>query len=808
MLRLLTTAAMVALAGSMATAGSGGPAGAAPPHAAVGSDEARVEALLSRMSVERKVAQLIMPDISTITPEDVRTYRFGSVLNGGNSGPGGNDKAPAPEWLKLADAFWEASTAPLPGGEPAIPVIWATDAVHGHANIPGATIFPHNIGLGATGDAALMQRIGAATAAEVAVTGMDWTFAPTLAVATDDRWGRTYESFSEDPALVSRLGEAMILGLQGAPGSAGFLNEHKVIATAKHFFGDGGTAGKDRGDLRGELDALKPVHAAPYPPAIEAGVQAVMASFSSINGEKLHGSKSMLTGYLRGGLDFGGLVVGDWNGHGELAQCTNADCPASLLAGLDIYMVPEDWKALYTNLLAQVRDGTIPAARLDEAVGRILLVKQRYGLFDKPRPAARTLAGQWHVLGSAEHRAVAREAVRKSLVLIKNDGVLPIRSSARIVVAGAAADDIAWQAGGWSITWQGGGDLTNADFPGATSIHAGIAATMAAGGGSATLTGGEMAEGERPDAAIVVFGERPYAEFVGDRDDLAFRDEEGLELLRRFKARGIPTVALFLSGRPLWTAREMALADAFVAAWLPGSEGQGVADVLIGDAAGRPRHDFAGQLAFGWPGGCRPDSAIAFPLGFGGRYGSRVVPPTLESECALLNPDLSQGLAIFRRGLAPLLNAAASDERGSAALANLVGRSPSAALTVAAFDIAAQEDGRRIRWSGPASLGFSWRSRPLPDAAALVLRYRLNAPPVGTVALIPACEGCGAPVDLTSSFTLGAGKGWRTLQVPLRCFAGGDLSGLMIRSDAALELEVDMLNIVPESAADGCTGPF
>ncbi len=790
----LTLASALALAACAAAPSS---VESAPPPAA--TNLADIDALLARMTLERKVAQIVMPDIASITPEDVRTYRFGTILNGGNSGPGGDDKAPAPQWLILADAFWEASTAPLPGGEPAIPVLWATDAVHGHSNLGAATLFPHNIGLGATRDRELMRRIGEATAAEIAVTGIDWTFAPTLAVATDSRWGRTYESFSESAALVTELGEATVRGLQGEPGSSSFLDQTRVIATAKHFFADGGTAGKDRGDARGDMADLKRVHASPYTPSIEAGVQTVMASFSSVNGEKMHGNKPLLTDYLRGQMGFDGLVVGDWNGHGELAGCTNSDCPRSLLAGLDIYMVPEDWKGLYETLLAQVRDGTIPMARLDEAVRRILLVKQRYGLFEKPRPSERKLAGAWDRLGAPEHRAIAREAVRKSLVLLKNDGVLPLRSTANIIVAGAGADSVAKQSGGWSITWQGGGDLTNADFPGATSIFAGIAEAMRSGGGSATFS----ADGSyvaRPDAAIVVFGEQPYAEFVGDRDDLAFRDEEGLRLLRKFEAEGVPTVAVFLSGRPMWTSREIAAADAFVAAWLPGSEGAGVADVLIGDHNGSARHDFTGKLSFGWPATCIPGGDVLAPFGFGGSYGAQLRQSALETDCALLNPDLSKGLAIFTRGLSPAVVATAE----GANLANLVGRSGT--LSVSAFDIAAQEDGRRLRWTGPATLAFRWPERTLPQGAAITLRYRTEAVPSGPITL--TASGRTAAIDLTASFTLGAGKGWRTLQVPVVCLGSESASGLEITSGAAFVFEIESLNIVPQATDTDCSGPF
>src|SRR3990167_1569644 len=376
----------------------------APPTQGA-KQSADLSALLARMSLEHKVAQLIQPDIGSITPADVREYRFGSVLNGGNSGPGGNDLAHAPEWLALADAFWEASTAPLPGGEPAIPALWATDAMHGHSNVIGATLFPHNVALGATRDPDLVRRIGAATALEIEVTGLDWTFAPTIAVARDDRWGRAYESYSEDPHLVAQMGAAMVEGLQGRRGDADYLGAGRVIATAKHFFGDGGTEqGVDQGDVNGDLKALRAIHVTPYHAAIAQGVEGVMASFNSINGQKMHGNGALLTGLLRGELGFDGIVVGDWNGHGQIDGCTNSDCPQTLLAGLDIYMVPEDWKALHASLLAQAHNGTIPMARVDEAVMRVLRLKQRAGILGGVKPSARPNAGNWEILGNPAHR--------------------------------------------------------------------------------------------------------------------------------------------------------------------------------------------------------------------------------------------------------------------------------------------------------------------------------------------------------------------------------------------------------------------
>lgn len=771
------------------------------------SNEAQARAIVSRMSLERKVAQLVMPDISTITPDDVRQYRFGTILNGGNSGPGGDDLAPAKAWLALADALWEASVAPLPHGEPVIPLLWGTDAVHGHANIVGATIFPHNVGLGATRDARLVERIGAATAQEIAVTGIDWTFAPTLAVATDARWGRSYESFGEDPALVARLGAANIIGLQGKPGTTGFLDQTKVIATAKHFFGDGGTGGKDRGDTRGTLAALKRVHAAPYPPAIAAGVQTVMASFSSVNGEKMHGSAPLLTGVLRNELGFGGLVVGDWNGHGELAGCTNTDCPKSLLAGVDVYMVPEDWKGLYTTLLRQVRDGTIPMSRVDEAVARVLRVKLAYRLFDKPRPAQRMLAGKWELLGSPAHRALARDAVRKSLVLLKNDGVLPVRSTARVLVAGKAADSIAQQAGGWSLTWQGGGALANRDFPGATSIYDGLAAAMAEGKGRAVLS----ADGsylERPDVAVVVFGEEPYAEFVGDRDDLVFRDGEGLALLRKFRAEGVPTVAVFLSGRPLWLNRELDLANAFVAAWLPGSEGAGVADVLVGTSQAKPRHDFAGRLGFPWPLDCTPRTKTVFPLGAGWSYSARPPSRTLDTRCAVLERNFSGGLRLFERRLNPAVAAGAEDEAGTASLANLAGSSLGGSFRAVAFDRRAQEDARRLTWQRPAKLSLTWKGATLPPNASVILDIQAGARPSAMISLTSLGPTSGKMVDLTTSLELAAGKGWRRLTVPLACFGPEAPEGLVLASAGAFEFEIDSMGITPGSETVDCKGPF
>ena len=493
--------------------------------------EARIDTLIATMTLEEMVGQIIQADINSVTPEDVRRYHLGAILNGGNSAPGENVRAPAEDWLSLADAFYEASMDTTDGTQ-AIPILWGTDAIHGHNNIVGATIFPHNIGLGATRNLDLIQQIGAITAREVIVTGLDWTFAPTLAVARDNRWGRTYESYSEEPELVAQYATAIVSGLQGELGTNDFLSHQKILATAKHFIGDGGTqGGKDQGDnLDSETD-LRDYHGAGYPPAIEAGVQTIMASFSAWQGQRMHGHQPLLTQVLKDRMGFNGFVVGDWNGHAQLPGCSTRSCPAAFNAGIDMFMAPDGWQQLHENTVAQVRSGEISRTRLEDAVRRILRVKFRLGLFEKPKPSARPLAGNYSLLGHPNHRAVARQAVRESLVLLKNqNNLLPLQAKQTVLVAGDSAHDIGKQSGGWTLSWEGK-DNTNAHFPNGTSIWEGIRNKVTAGGGEAILSPDGSYE-ETPDVAIVVFGEDPYAEFKVDVDTLIFVSEKELSLLR------------------------------------------------------------------------------------------------------------------------------------------------------------------------------------------------------------------------------------------------------------------------------------
>ena len=580
--------------------------------------EAFVSQLMAKMTLEEKVGQMVQADISSIRPEDLRTYPLGSILAGGSSPPlGAPDRSPGPAWLATARAFNAVANEPHPG-RAHIPLIFGIDAVHGNSNVVGATVFPHNIGLGAMHDPALMVKIGRATAEETAAVGIDWAFGPTLTVPQDERWGRAYEGYSEDPKVVASYAGRMVEGLQGQPGK-GTIQQGYVAASAKHFLGDGGTIGGiDQGDADVTESELVRIHNAGYPPAIEAGTMTVMASFSSWQGVKNHGNKSLLTDALKGRMGFDGFIVGDWNAHAQVPGCTKSDCPTAFNAGLDMAMAPDGWRDLFINTVAEVKAGKIPMARVDDAVRRILRVKARLGLFD----AARPYAGRLELIGAPEHRAIARQAVAESLVLLKNNGVLPLKASAHILVAGEDADDIGQASGGWTLSWQGDGN-TNTDFPGGTSIYAGIAAAMKAVGGSATLSR-DGSYTTKPDVAVVVFGEQPYAEMRGDIRTLEFQagDKQALALLKKFKAAGIPVVSIFLSGRPLWVNPELNASDAFVAAWLPGTEGGGIADVLF-----KGGQDFHGKLSFSWPAtpgqtavnrgdGVKP----LFPYGYGLRY--------------------------------------------------------------------------------------------------------------------------------------------------------------------------------------------
>lgn len=766
-----------------------------PPDPAL---EARVKALLAKMSMEDKVGQMIQADIKSVTPDDVREYRLGSILAGGNSGPDGGQYGTAAQWQKLSDAFYRASMD-TSGGRLAIPVLFGIDAVHGHNNLVGSTLFPQNSALGNARDPQLIHAIGAVTARELRASGINWTFAPTLTVPQDGRWGRAYEGYSENPALVAQYAGAVIEGLEGKVGTPQFLDADHVIATAKHFVGDGGTKdGKDQGDAEVSEAVLRDVHAVGYPPAIRAGVQVVMVSFSSWNGVKMAGNKGLITDVLKQRMGFGGIVLGDWNAHGQVPGCTNEDCPVAYNAGLDMLEAPDSWKGLYRNTLAEVKSGVIPMSRVDDAVSRILRVKLRLGMFEAGLPSANPLVrDSAKVIGSAEHRALARRAVRESLVLLKNDGVLPIDPRKHVLVAGDGADNISKQNGGWTLTWQGTG-LTNTNFPGATSIWAGIRDQVQAAGGSAELS----VEGKykrKPDVAIVVFGEDPYAEFQGDLPNLAYRpgNDHDLDLLRRLRQQGVPVVAVFLTGRPLWVNREINAADAFVVAWLPGSEGEGIADVLLRTRDGRIAHDFHGRLAYSWP-----RTAVQIPLaggkahydpqfryGFGlsyaepGKGGKLSEDPGIALSSARAGVYFTHGKPA--QGFVLQLTGANGADSNVTATPSVTA---DGTLRVGALDYKAQEDARSLAWSGggkaqaalvaPAPLDVE---RETNGDVMLVTTLRVDALSAQGASIGVSCgSGCGAQLPIGTQLTALPRGQWLSVGIPLKCFrdAGADMSKL------------------------------
>lgn len=738
--------------------------------------EKRIDDILRKMTLEEKAGQVIQASITTVKPEDIRTYHLGSVLNGGGGFPGAPDgrNAKPKDYLALADAYFAASMDTSDGGQ-AIPIIWGSDAVHGHSNVVGATIFPHNIGLGATRNYDLIKRIGEITALEMSVTGIQWDFSPVVAVTRDDRWGRTYETYSEDPEVVRKASAKVLEGLQGAPRTSAFLGRGKVVGCAKHFLGDGATVeGKDQGDSIVTEEELRDIHAAGYLGALQSGVQTLMVSQSSWHGVEMAANRAVLTDILKGRFGFDGVLVGDWNVHGQIPGCSNANCAAALNMGIDMFMVPDDWKALHGNIVAQVKSGEIPMARLDDAVRRILRVKMRAGLFTKVKPSQRPLGGDLSLFGSPAHRAVARQAVRESLVLLKNDGVLPIRPNRKVLVAGDGAHNIPKQAGGWTVTWQGTG-TTNEQFPGGTSIWDGI---RAAAGENATLSAdGTFAT--KPDVAIVVFGENPYAEWEGDLKTLVYDDPANLLIVRRLRAAGVPVVSVFLSGRPMWVNRFLNDSNAFVAAWLPGSEGNGVADVLFG------AHDFKGKLSFTWP-------EAPFPFGFGLTYNDRATLPALPVDLTGVDP----GRVFFR---------AAHVEPNELRVDPGIARQDEAG-------------GRLVlAWPGGARRAVSIDGKPVSLALEtnmgknLAMHVMVEKPPASPVTLSVGCgELCGGDVDITAMLNAMPVNQWWTIHIPLRCFAatGADMSRVTtpfrVSTEGAMTLRFADIELVQGTGEGRC----
>ncbi|MET9634681.1 exo 1,3/1,4-beta-D-glucan glucohydrolase [Lentzea sp. NPDC006480] len=787
-------------------------------------DEARIKEILKGMTLAEKVGQMTQPEIGAITAQDVTTYGFGSVLNGGGSWPNANKKATPQDWLAKADAYWEASKQT----RTRIPVIWGIDAVHGNNNVYGATVFPHNIGLGAAHDPCLIRDINEATAEQIRATGQDWAFSPTLAVVQDDRWGRTYEGFSEDPRITRAYGFEAIKGLQDNAKKR--IGEDGVIATAKHFIGDGGTTGgKDQGvNAYSEKDMIN-IHGQGYYGALAAGAQTVMISFNSwtndvINEGKVHGSKYVQTGILKEKMGFDGLLVSDWNGIGQVTGCTNASCPQAINAGLDIIMVPQDWKAFITNTIAQVETGVIPMARIDDAVTRILRVKLRAGTFDAPKPSAREHAGEQEAL---LHKELARKAVRESATLLKNnDRVLPLSKRSKVLVVGKSADNIGNQTGGWTLSWQGTGN-TNADFPNGTSILKGIQDTL----GAANVTFAETADNVDPknfDAVIAVIGETPYAEGVGDIGKRTFETArlypKDLETLDKVSGKGKPVITVYVGGRAMYMNKEINRSDAFVAAWLPGTEGQGIADLLI-----RGRHNgFSGKLSYSWPGeACPalPGEPAKTPL-FKFGYGLRDWQTGNVGKLDETSPGgfcsgggggtATEDLEVFNRtDVAPYKSFIGSPENWGLEIGP-DGQASQANINVVQSDVNVQQDALKTTWTGTGPGQVFLQSPTGSDLrgygnanAAIEFDVIVHQAPANRTVISAHCNyPCMAELDATQAFrNLPVGQK-STVKVAVSCFAdkGLDLENVntpfLVYTEGTFQASFANVRWVPKAGAD------
>jgi len=556
------------------------------------ANDAKIRDLLSRMTLEEKVGQMVQANSASLKdPSDVENYFLGSVLSGGSSDPKtGNGLI---DWTDHYDGLQSRTQKT----RLRIPLLYGIDAVHGHSNVLNAVIFPHNIGLGCSRNPALVEKAARITAIETRATGINWTFAPCVTVPRDERWGRSYEGFGEIPELARMMGEAAVRGYQGNDLSG----PASLLACAKHWIGDGatkyGTGRKlrpdlqilDRGDVTLTESELRRLHMAGYVSAIKAGVGTIMPSYNSWNGVKCSGSKRLLTEILKEELKFDGFLISDYDAVDEMPGDYKTQIETSVNAGMDMFMVSTKYRDLYGLLLQLIRENRVPVSRIDDAVTRILRVKFAMGLMDgQPHLADRKLHATF---GSAAHRQAARECVRETVVLLKNNlRVLPASKKVnRIHVAGKSADDIGNQCGGWTISWQG---KSGANTTGGTTILKAIQETVSPQTKITYSKDGADAAGA--DLGIVVIGETPYAEWMGDRQSLEL-SEEDIAVVEKMKQAGMPLVVILISGRPMIIEKVIDKADAFVTAWLPGTEGRGVTDVLFGD------YRFAGKLSFSWP---------------------------------------------------------------------------------------------------------------------------------------------------------------------------------------------------------------
>lgn len=753
--------------------------------------EAEIAKIVAGMTLEQKIGQMTQPEIKAITPDQVRQYYIGSVLNGGGSWPQMNKYATAADWVKLSDAYYNASMATDMAVK--IPVIWGIDAVHGNNNVYGATLFPHNVGLGATRNPKLIEKIGEAVAKSVRATGINWIFAPTLAVSTDYRWGRAYEGFSQDVSIVKEYGAAYVRGMQGN------LNEDKnAIATAKHFIGDGGTHhGVDRGVNQSSLVDMINIHGQGYYGALAAGAQTVMATYNSWNDiaaknnqGKIHGSKMLLTEALKNKMGFDGFIISDWDGIAEVEGCSTDSCAQSINAGVDMIMVPDHWKAFIVNTIAQVKNGEIKISRIDDAVTRILRVKMRANMFNK-KPSDNIYAGKQDALQS---RDLARVAVRESLVLIKNNQqVLPIARDKKILVVGKSADSMTNQSGGWSLTWQGT-ENKETDYTSGETILSGIKKAVGEKNVQFSVNG-EGVDISKFDIVISVIGETPYAEGFGDIDPSftishSARHPEDFSVLKNVAGKGKPVVTLFVSGRPTYTNDIINMSDSFVAAWLPGSEGAGVADVIFKNEQGHIAHPMKGTLPFAWPNAvCLKEEIIKnksqqlFQVGYGLKYGKNADMTSLKID------DRKNCSAVSRFSINTANDQVTFPLRMTIGTRKFtIGKDMTVnneyeSMSVKSIKLG-KYNGKQITWSGNGSFeAMAAFAKVIPDNVAKdgVLQFELqvkSAPSMPVKMTMDCGDKCLSSIDMTNHFRKIVGQKASTIKIPLSCF---DQEGFSIK---------------------------
>lgn len=784
--------------------------------------ESQVSDLLARMTLAEKVGQLMLVDAAYVTPKQVTQFNLGAVsYRGQSSAQVGQDNFVKRHLLR-ADQFWLASLDKQDGGI-GIPILQGIDPAVGNNAILGTTVLPLHIGLGAAHDPELMFKVGKRLALETRILGADWLFSPSLAVAPAATIATAYDSYSQDPVLVAQYADKLVTAMQGELSTSDFLGVSGVIATGKHFVGSGANqfAIELAHSVPTEAELIQ-IQAAGFISAIHSGVQTMMVSLDNWYGIAMHGSKEILTDVLVEKLGFDGIVIGAWNGHADVKGCSEYSCPQAINAGLDMLMATENWQTLYNNTLSQVENGDIPVQRLDQAVTRILRVKLRARLFSAELPSSRPFAGEFEILASPIYKSLATEAVRKSLVLLKNNNqILPLKPTSRVMVAGDVANNIVIQTAQSQWFSLAEGDFKN-KFPIGQSVYSGIQHVVNGAGGSVHLNPlGDYQQ--TPDVAIVVFGSSTIRRLQVDNPNSAAHLSSGLAILTKLKKQGIPTVAVFLSDRPEWVNSEINQADAFVAAWLPGTEGGGIADLLFTDSSGVNKYDFTGRLSFIWP--QFPPSTIQpfntsamqpfLPIGYGlSLSDNRALGPLDEQIKGERNEYITR--YVYAGDPVVPWRMLLRDGKGEIQVNSTHQASVAGTLLAQAANYNTAEDTVILTWNGDAT--FAIEGSPIDLSTQTTgdmtfqIDYRVLQANIQQASLLLGCgEGCSVSMDISESLQSVEGKGWQTALVKLSCFAssGANMSTIQtpfsISSSQGLVLQLREVQVVSSQGQANCT---